>query len=134
MPILIPATLHHQMLSDASASPDQEICGLLLGRYDRVEAFAPAHNVAADPARTFEVDPATLIAAHKAARAGGALIMGCYHSHPNGRAEPSRQDAAEASELGWIWLIIAGGDMTAWRVVEGGALHDRFDPVPILQS
>jgi len=133
MPILIPATLHRQMLSEAAASPAVEICGLLLGRFDRVQALTPARNAAVDPARSFEVDPPTLIAAHKAARAGGVQIMGCYHSHPNGRAEPSRQDAAEASEAGWIWLIIASGVVTAWRVVEGGTLHNRFDPVPILQ-
>jgi len=32
-----------------------------------------------------------------------------------------------------LWLIIADGRLTAWRAVEGGALHGRFDPLQIVQ-
>jgi len=41
----------------------------------------------------------------RALRGTAREIVGCYHSHPNGRAEPSRTDVAGGSESGFIWLI-----------------------------
>ena len=74
-----------------------EVCGLLLGAGRRIDAILPAANVASDPSRHFELDPVTLIAAHRAARAGGPAVIGHYHSHPSGVAAPSPTDAACAA-------------------------------------
>ncbi|HEY0300722.1 MAG TPA: Mov34/MPN/PAD-1 family protein, partial [Rhizomicrobium sp.] len=38
-------------------------------------------------------------------RAAGRDIVGCYHSHPDGRAAPSPRDRAGAAEAGFVWLI-----------------------------
>jgi proteasome lid subunit RPN8/RPN11 len=59
--------------------------------------------------RGFEIDPVKpCCAPHRNVRAQGRHVIGHYHSHPNGRAEPSRpRDAARAVENGQIWLIIA---------------------------
>lgn len=107
----------------------EEICGLLLGASEHVDAILPAANVAADRMRHFEIDPAILIAAHRAQRGGGPRILGCYHSHPGGDARPSVEDAAQAEANGWLWLICAGEEATLWRAVADGAVHGRFDPV-----
>lgn len=104
------------LLAEAAASPHAEVCGLLLGQGDRIEAVLPCANVASDPATGFEIDPATLIAAHKAARARGPQIIGCYHSHPDGRCVPSQVDTVNALNSGQYWLIIAGGKIGAWCV------------------
>ena len=96
-----------------------------------VTGILPSANVAADPARFFEIDPAALLAAHRAARSGGPQVIGHYHSHPNGRAEPSPRDAADAAPDGSIWLIAASGRLTAWRAGPHGALHGRFDAVEL---
>ena len=99
---------------------------------DRIDAAQPCANVADDPARTFEIDPAALIAAERVARSGGKRLMGYYHSHPNGRAEPSPRDAIDAARDDRLWLIVAGDRITAWRASAHGALHGAFDPVEIL--
>jgi desampylase len=112
----------------ARASRD-EICGLLLGHGERVVTALACRNVAAAPATRFELDPAALLAAHRAARAGGPAVLGHYHSHPSGAARPSPRDAADAAPDGSLWLIVAGDAVTAWRAVHEGALHGRFDPV-----
>jgi proteasome lid subunit RPN8/RPN11 len=91
-------------------------------------ALLPAANISADPATRFEIDPAVLIKAHKAARDGSPKIIGCYHSHPNGSAEPSMRDA-EAAENGSVWVVIAGDTLTAWQFGAEG-----FVPLPILPS
>jgi proteasome lid subunit RPN8/RPN11 len=97
----------------------------------RVDAYQACANVAERPADSFEIDPRALIAAYRAERAGGRAIVGCYHSHPSGDAMPSVRDAQAAEANGWIWLIVAGGEAKAFRAVEGGALHDMFDPVEL---
>ena len=109
-----------------AASDRHEVCGLLLGAQDRIEAIIPAANVAANPASHFELDPAALIAAHRAARSGGPAIIGHYHSHPSGVAAPSVTDAACATPDGSLWLIVGGGEATLWRAGPGTAVNVHF--------
>lgn len=101
------------------AAPD-ECCGILLGRDGRILETLPAANVAADPRRRFEIDPQALVDAHRAARAGGPLVIGYYHSHPTGPAEPSAADRAMAGGDGRVWAIVGAGDVTFWRDDEDG--------------
>src|SRR3546814_2257889 len=93
----ISSTLLRRIIDEATASPGAEVCGLLFGSPHRIDAAQPCRNVALAPADSFEIDPAALLAAHKATRAGGPAIAGCYHSHPCGPAEPSARDAAAAA-------------------------------------
>ena len=118
--------------ADAAAAPDREVCGLLFGDARRIDSAAPAGNVAADPARHFEIDPAALFAAIRAERGGGPRIAGHYHSHPSGSTEPSARDAAAACQPGRLWLIVAAGEAALWREVPGGAVQGAFEPVPLV--
>ncbi len=103
------------LLTEARAAHPHECCGLLLGKAETVTAIAPAANVHPTPATHFEIDPATLIDAHRAARNGGPAVLGHYHSHPNGRVGPSPTDCAMAAGDGAVWAIIASGAVTFWR-------------------
>lgn len=107
-----------------------ECCGLLLGQGQQVHEIAPARNVAEDPTRRFEIDPAALIAAHRSSRQGAPGVIGHYHSHPTGPALPSTCDADMASADGSIWLILGRDGMTAWRAGAGG-LHGRFTSIDL---
>ena len=108
------------LLEEAARASPRECCGLLLGQGARVAAAVSATNVHASPRDHFELDPAALIAAHRAARSGGPQVLGYYHSHPNGRAGPSPTDQAQASGDGRIWAIVAAGAVTWWRDQPGG--------------
>ena len=120
----------HRLIADAAASPEREICGLLLGTSDRVDQALPCANVAADPARFFEIDPAALIGAHRAARAGGPRVIGHYHSHPQGTAEPSPRDAAASRGQATFWLIIGNGEARLWTADgKGSFLRQEIDLV-----
>lgn len=127
--VTISRAMLETVLADVRRDPARERCGLLLGSGDCVTGVVPAANVHADPARHFELDPATLLAAHRQARAGGPTLLGHYHSHPGGEAVPSQADAAAAEADGRLWLIVAGDAVGLWRSVAAGALHGRFDPV-----
>lgn len=125
MSVSISSGLLATLVAAADASPDTEICGLLLGTPNRIEAADACPNVAANPSRTFEIDPAALFAAHRNARRGGLAIVGHYHSHPSGVPVPSPRDAAQAMGDGALWLILGGGDARAWRSVETGAFVEE---------
>jgi proteasome lid subunit RPN8/RPN11 len=117
------------LLEEARLAGPRECCGLLLGKGHRVALAQSAANVHPDPERHFEIDPKALIAAHRAARAGGLELLGYYHSHPIGRAEPSASDRAAASGDGRVWAIIADGEVRLWRDQPGGfvALPSRVE-------
>jgi desampylase len=126
--LILPDALRAQIEREARAVFPRECCGLLEGiRHasssliygggvarrameggHAVEAIAlhPTQNIA-QTADAFEIDPAAHIALLRAVRGTGRAIVGCYHSHPNGRAEPSERDRAGASETGFVWLIAA---------------------------
>jgi desampylase len=126
------SSAHRQFLLDqAQAAGADEVCGLLLGRDGTVEQLVPARNVAANPARSFEIDPATLLATHRTARGAGQQVIGHWHSHPNGRAEPSKRDAARAQDNGQIWLIIAADTITAWAAQARAGAPASFASVPL---
>lgn len=121
MSVTISSELLRRMLAQAVQSPEAEVCGLLLGAGDRIEAAEACANVATDPARAFEIDPMALFAAHRRARAGGAAVIGHYHSHPSGLPMPSPRDAAQAMGDGAVWVILGENIARAWRSVEAGA-------------
>ena len=132
MNLRISRALLEEVVRRAARDPDVEICGLLLGSDGIVEKIQPCANVADEPARRFEIDPAALFMAHKAARRGeGAVPIGHYHSHPTGSAEPSVCDA-QAAEPGSIWLIAGGGQIRAWIARSGGERHDMFDELTLV--
>lgn len=125
------------ILAHARDSAPEECCGLLLGdpATGRVSAVRPTANVAAGRAHRFEIDPQALLQAHKAARAGGPALIGHYHSHPEGLAEPSAADAEMAERRGEFWLIVGrDGAVGAWRAGARGAVQGCFTPVDLKHS
>jgi proteasome lid subunit RPN8/RPN11 len=112
----------------AAADSPREACGLLFGDAACVDGVMAATNAADDPERRFEIDPAALFAAIRAERAGGPKLVGYYHSHPTGSAEPSPTDRAMAAGDGKLWLIVAGQELAAWRAGMAG-----FERVEILE-
>lgn len=108
------------VLREADAAFPNECCGILLGETGSVLAIEPADNVHSDPQSHFEIDPQALIDAHRHARAGGPQVLGYYHSHPNGLAEPSATDKVMAARDGAIWAIAAAGRVSFWRAGDAG--------------
>jgi proteasome lid subunit RPN8/RPN11 len=107
---------------EAAAAHPLECCGILLGEGDRIIGLLPAANVHPRPESHFEIDPQALVDAHRAARQGGPKVAGYYHSHPNGRAEPSTTDRAQSARDGSVWAIVAAGEVTFWRDAREGFL------------
>ena len=104
-----------QMNQAALAAHPLEACGILLGEGGSLTHFIQTANVHPSPQTHFEIDPQALIDAHREAREGGAQVLGYFHSHPKGPAEPSQTDASMAAGDGKIWAIWGEGALTFWR-------------------
>lgn len=118
--ITLSPAAHAAILASAAQAAPREGCGLLFGTPTHIKTAEATANLHPEPARHFEIDPAALIAAHKAARTGGPQLIGYFHSHPNGLARPSATDAAMASGDDRIWAIAAAGEVSLWRDAPSG--------------
>jgi proteasome lid subunit RPN8/RPN11 len=107
-----------QVIEHAARAQPEEACGILVGNVEagcvRVRRALRCTNAA--PAnernRRFEIDPRAVLNVQRELRSTANGIVGFYHSHPEGAAEPSPTDL-EFMRL-WpdsAWLI-AGGDVS----------------------
>lgn len=109
--IVIGRDVLRQVVDAAEAAYPQEACGLLAGRQHpngTVEILRahPSANLGRAPDR-FEIDPRLWVDLARALGKGSTKVIGLYHSHPDGPAQPSAVDleAAWGEEL--IWLIVS---------------------------
>jgi proteasome lid subunit RPN8/RPN11 len=107
---VLPETLRAQLAAEARTAFPRECCGLIAGEKQGDVAVANAlhatRNLAVERDR-FEIDPTEQFRLLRALRGTGRDIIGCYHSHPNGRPEPSPRDLEGAGEEDFVWLIAA---------------------------
>ena len=125
MTLAISSKFHQQLLAWANDAGEDECCGLIFGYNNVVEGIELTKNISDDRRFRFEIDPARLIAAQKAARAAREFVLGYFHSHPVGRALPSATDTAMANMDGRIWVIIGGTDVTAWKMTASGKFQQQ---------
>jgi proteasome lid subunit RPN8/RPN11 len=124
--ITIAQRLVSQMLAEALASPQREICGLLAARSGQAVRCVSIPNVAGDPTSRYRMEPGRQIAAFRELRERGEQLYAIYHSHPRGCAAPSDADIAEATYPEAYQLIIAlraerPPELRAWRIEHGAA-------------
>lgn len=129
MTIEVTSEVLEAVRAEAERAYPHEACGILLGEGSRIHSAVAARNVDPDPSCRFEIDPRALIDAHRAARGGAYDVVGYFHSHPHGPAEPSATDIAEAAPDGAIWLIVGGQDIAVYRAIPRGGGRCRFEPL-----
>ena len=129
--VILPASLCDQLLIEARAAFPAECCGLFEGVRDgegaHIMALHPSPNRSPEPEAAFEIDPAVHFALLRALQGTGRAVVGCYHSHPTGKAEPSARDRANGCETGFVWIIIATGVIDALKAYQG----PNFEPLAI---
>jgi proteasome lid subunit RPN8/RPN11 len=123
--LILSARAREALHAEASRAHPAECCGLLAGRDGRVEKLYPVPNTAEDPSRRYEMDPAELWAARRAARDAGHEVIGFYHSHPRTPPFPSSLDVERAYYPEAVYAIAAlepRFEVRAFRIVDG---HSR---------
>lgn len=103
---IAPAALDELRRLAAAAYPE-EGCGVLVGRESAIVEVTSGRNLRTDRAGDrYELDPADIVGAERAARERGLDVEGFWHSHPDHPARPSAFD----SERAWpdyVYLICA---------------------------
>ena len=104
-----------------------ECCGLLAGETGVVRFVYPLTNANPSP-NSFTIDPREHFHSWRHASSNGWDLIGAYHSHPNGHGYPSKTDLALANEPEWIYLIVAGGEISGWVIAARIAEEVTIDP------
>lgn len=122
------------MLAHARRKPNVECCGLLAGRGGVIARIFPAANVAANPATSYEIAPKEIFERMRAMRAEGIEMLGIYHSHPNGKNEPSRRDIDQAYYSEAAYFIIspredAASPVRAFSIQDGRVAELEIVPI-----
>jgi proteasome lid subunit RPN8/RPN11 len=92
--------LHAEMLAHAAEAFPDEACGLVVA-YGKHHRLIRAKNLASAPRLTFDLDPEAWLEV-----ADSEEVIGVYHSHPSGIAEPSLADLTSCSLSSMPWHII----------------------------
>jgi proteasome lid subunit RPN8/RPN11 len=113
-----------QVLDCARKEWRQECCGLLAGREGVITRIFPASNAAGDTARNYAIAPEELFVLMRTMRSEGLDLMGIYHSHPNGKNEPSPRDVERAYYPEAAYFIVSAatnsaGGVRAFSIREG---------------
>ena len=110
--------MHH-----AQREAERECCGLLAGRDGVITHLFPAENVAANPAKSYELAPKEIVRLMREFRAAGLEFLGIYHSHPNGQNAPSARDIEQAYYSEETYFIISP-NADAARPVRAFSIRD----------
>ena len=116
MTITITRDVEHTIREEGRRAYPHECCGLLLGVQEgevkrAVLAWPVSNEWTADIALTeaedthslrdrFYIPPKAYLQADRAARSRSLDIVGCYHSHPDDRAQLSERDRVGAAGVG----------------------------------
>jgi proteasome lid subunit RPN8/RPN11 len=114
------------MLEDVQQRYPEEACGLLGGRANKVYVVAPITNALRSSFR-YLMDPVEQLSVFEHFESQGLELIGIYHSHPAGPAQPSKTDIEEAyypESAYLIWSEASGKwECHAFRIKDG-AFHE----------
>jgi len=108
--VQVPLHILNAMITHARSEPRAECCGLLAGRGGSITRIFPAVNAAANPATSYEIAPKEIFERMREMRGEGMEMLGIYHSHPNGKNEPSPRDIEQAYYSEAAYFIVSALD------------------------
>jgi proteasome lid subunit RPN8/RPN11 len=116
--VVLPEQVWRAILTHAENTLPDECCGLIAGDSGAVRFAYPLTNSNPSPV-SFTIDPSEHFGAMTHAEGQGWEISGVFHSHPTGEPSPSATDVAMAWDPMWVHLIVCGGEIGAYRIVDG---------------
>lgn len=119
--------------AEAERALPAECCGVLAGAEGLVTEVLPVANAADDARARYEMDPAELWAARRAARERGLDVVGFYHSHPTTEPVPSARDVSRAYYPDAVYAIVGLAPafaVRAFRIANGRADEIVLDLEP----
>jgi proteasome lid subunit RPN8/RPN11 len=96
-----------EIMDNVRREPLEECCGLLAGSGGVITRVLQAKNAASEPERNYEIGPQELFRLMREIRAAKLELLGIYHSHPNGKNEPSARDIELAYYPGTAYFVLS---------------------------
>ena len=131
--IEFPRDRYDEIVRQAYRGDETEICGILSGSHgaDRsvVESVHETTNVADVPEVRYYIDPEEQLAVTETVEDAGESVVGFYHSHPAGPAEPSETDVDRATWPDHSYVIVALDGypyVGSWRWREEGEFEQEL--------
>jgi proteasome lid subunit RPN8/RPN11 len=136
--LVLSSSLYRRIEQEGVRAYPNECCGVMIGRDEPpsdwrvrrsqvrrvVEQLQPLTNSfeEAEQFHRFRLDPREYMEVEKSAGAGGKLVLGFYHSHPDHPARPSEYDRQHAWPF-YSYVIVSiqkrqPADMTSWVLDE----------------
>lgn len=127
---LLASPLRRILAEHARDTWPEEACGLLVGAGGAPREVVGLTNYASDPLRRYALDPLEYMRVEHAAERRGLGVVGVWHSHPDGGAEPSETDR-RAAWPGWLYVIVGlQGDspccIRGWRLVANEFVEEEL--------
>ena len=125
-----------EIIAHARRSYPEEACGLLAGPPGEFAALYHCANAAeaGERHRRYSVDPAELLERFRQIDERGWELTGIWHSHPVGRARPSRTDVEIAYYPEAVYFIACLGyqrpRVRAFHIVEGKITELKIITLP----
>jgi proteasome lid subunit RPN8/RPN11 len=136
---VLPSHQHKALAEACLRNWPKETCGVLFGFIQAdavyVDSFEVIRNVSPQPEKAFAFDPAEWVRIFFAAINQGKNMIGIFHSHPDGRLEPSSEDTRRRLQWSTYWIAgISRGEclIAAYQPLEDGGW--RLIPVVLGQN
>ena len=128
-PVVAPLAIRRATIAHARRDAPRECCGFLLGQGSRIRFAVPMTNIEAGTTR-YRIDDKSHVTLRRMLRdaAPPLAIVGVYHSHPAGAANPSPSDVRESMYPEWIYMIVGlRSERAAVRAfqIQNGVVRDR---------
>ncbi len=113
-----------ELVSRVESEPGREVCGFVLGGTgERPPEIVALRNTAAEPGRSFRMDPGDVLAVLRRVEREGCGIAALYHSHPSGGPALSARDLADLTAEGGP--LLPGVELWVVGMEEGKAVELR---------
>jgi desampylase len=124
-----------QIVGHARQGYPYEVCGLIGGRDGIAESVVPVPNASLTPRVRFEMERQAMVDAIIGFQRAGREVIGIYHSHPDGRADLSESDIAQATWPDAVNLVLGLAevqeiDLQAWAIHHGEVEPAELEIVP----
>ncbi len=101
---------YEKILHYAESCLPYEACGLIAGEISGKDKFVKKAYLLTNTAkseRSFFLDPKEQFSAARDIRSMGLILLGCWHSHPNAPAYPSKEDKRLAYDRNISYIILS---------------------------
>jgi proteasome lid subunit RPN8/RPN11 len=125
-----------QILDHARQGYPYEVCGLIGGRDGVAESVVPVPNASVTPRIRFDMERQGMVDAIIRFQRAGREVIGIYHSHPDGKADLSESDIAQATWPDAINVVVGLSaeqdeiDLQAWAIRHGDVEPAELEIIP----